>query len=95
MTTAMSTPTLMAERAEPDLARYRDRSRRAKRNAIGALRPSRAKRAKKNGDTRMIPAMSATNPGINQIAPLFPAVPESEKKTNPMTRAITPGTKER
>ena len=44
----------------------------------------------------MIPVMSATNPGINQITPLpWCPAPEREKKTNPRTSAITPGTNER
>ena len=73
MTTAISTPTLMADRAEPERARYRDRSRSARRMAMGDLRPTRASRARKNGATRMIPAISATKPGISQITPLLPA----------------------
>ena len=85
----------MAERAEPERARYRDRSRRAKRTAIGAFLPIRASRARKNGATRMIPAINATNPGISQITPLPPAAPEAENMKNPTTRAITPGTNER
>ena len=45
---------------------------------MGDLRPTRASRARKNGDTRMIPAISAMNPGISQITPPpFPAAPES------------------
>jgi hypothetical protein len=64
--------------------------------AMGDLRPARASRARKNGDTRMIPVTSAINPGISQITPLpFADAPEREKKTNPMTRVITPGTNER
>ncbi len=64
--------------------------------AMGALRPIRASRARKNGAIRMMPATSATNPGISHFTPLpsCPA-PEREKKTNPMTSAITPGTNER
>src|SRR5271165_4943629 len=95
MTTAMRTPTLMAESAEPDRARYRDKSRRARRMAMGAFRPTRASRARKNGAMRMIPAISAMNAGISQITPLLPAAPEAENMKNPMTSAITPGTNER
>ncbi len=96
MTTAINTPTLMAERAEPDRARYRERSRRAKRTAIGALRPTRASTARKNGATRMIPATSAMNPGTSHFTPLpWCPAPERENMKNPMTSAITPGTNER
>ena len=63
---------------------------------MGAFRPTRARRAKKKGDTRMIPAISATNPGTSQTTPPpFPAAPERENMMNPMTSAITPGTNER
>ena len=44
----------------------------------------------------MIPAISATNPGISHTTPPpFPAAPERENMMNPMTSAITPGTNER
>src|SRR5665213_4419298 len=93
MTTAMRTPTLMADKAEPDRARYRERSRKDRRIAMGDLRPMRASSARKNGAMRMIPATSATNPGIGQ--PGLRSAPESENMTNPLTSAITPGMNER
>ena len=64
--------------------------------ATGDFRPIRDSRARKNGDTRMIPATRATNPGTSHFTPLpsCPA-PDREKNKNPTTSAITPGTKER
>ena len=44
----------------------------------------------------MIPVTSAISPGTSQITPPpFLAAPEMEKRTNPITRATTPGTSER
>ncbi len=63
---------------------------------MGDLPPIRASRARKNGETRMIPAIRAMSPGISQMTPPpWPAAPEREKKTNPKTTAMTPGTSER
>ena len=63
---------------------------------MGDLPPTRASRARKNGETRMIPTINAMSPGTSQITPPpFPAAPESENMTNPTTKAITPGTSER
>ena len=63
---------------------------------MGDLSPTRASRARKNGETRMIPTINAMSPGTSHITPPpLPEAPESENMTNPMTSAITPGTNER
>ncbi len=71
-------------------------SRSGSRMATGALPPIRANRARKNGEMRMIPTISATSPGTSQITPPpLPEAPETENMMKPMTSAITPGTSER
>ena len=64
---------------------------------MGALAPTRASRARKNGDTRMIPTISAMSPGISQITPAAVArgARDGEEDESRSTRATTPGTNER
>ena len=63
---------------------------------MGDLLPTRASRARKNGETRMIPTISAMSPGTSHTTPPpFPEAPETENMTNPRASATTPGTSER
>ena len=51
---------------------------------MGDLPPTRANRARKNGETRMIPTISAMSPGTSQITPPpFPDAPESGEEDEP------------
>ena len=70
--TAIRMPSVMAASAEPDLARYRARSRRASRAAIGARRPARASTVRQNGASRITAAISATKPSTSSSAPPLP-----------------------
>ena len=51
---------------------------------MGDLPPTRASRARKNGETRMIPTINAMSPGTSQITPPpFPAAPETREHDEP------------
>ncbi len=95
--TAISTPSVMAARAEPDLARYRSRSRRASRAAIGARRPSRASSVRHAGASRITAAIRATKPRTSTSAPLpLPlVVPEYPNRTAAPASTTRPGSAER
>ena len=59
---------------------------------MGERPPNRARRAKKKGEIRMIPATNAINPGTSQITPPpFAEAPEIENMTNPMNKSDHPG----
>src|ERR1700677_5312242 len=88
----------MAARAEPDLARYLARSRRASRAAIGARRPARARSARQKGASRITATMSATKPPTSaRLAP--PPLPLLEpvysNRNAATTKRTTPGIAER
>src|SRR5438093_13777826 len=86
----------MAGRAEPERARYRARSRRARRTAIGARRPSLARMARQKGDSRITAATSVTKPRTSSGAPPpLLLLPVYQNRTAATTRRTTPGTAER
>ena len=86
----------MAERAEPDRARYRDRSRRAKRAAMGAFRPDSCQQGQEERRHEDDPRDQRDEPGYqpDHAAASRPR-PRAENMKNPRTSAITPGTNER
>ena len=89
----------MAASAEPDRARYRTRSRRARRTAIGACRPSRARSTRKKGDSRITATISVTNPRTSSSPPPPPPppvlLPVNQKQATATASRMTPGITER
>ncbi len=88
---------LIAASAEPERARYRDRSRSASRTEIGDRLPSMASAARQNGASRITAAMSTTRPRASFGKPPLPSalLPDQPNRMNATTSRTRPGTAER
>lgn len=98
MSTASRTAKLIADSAAADRARYRDRSRSARRTATGARPASAASPVRQNGASSRPPTMVAVMPpSVSSVAvpPLCPHPPDSTSKTGPVSSKMTPGRAER